>query len=196
METTIDFDTDSNGDSRYDQLLKQSSVEDLREISGVGFLYQSGFDRLNRPVIVLCGKWFKANKLNLDKVVLYIISLLDSIVKNDYVMVYFHTRTESANVPPLSWIKELYYTLTYKYKKNLKSFYIVHPTVWTKMMTWWFLTFMAPAIKHKVHNVEGLEYLYSAIAKDQLEIPAYIVEYDMTINGLHYAEVNSNSLNE
>lgn len=49
------------------------------------------------------------------------------------------------------------------------------------MMTWWFLTFMAPAIKHKVHNVEGLEYLYSAISKDQLEIPAYITEYDMTV---------------
>lgn len=41
---------------------------------------------------------------------------------------------------------------------------------------------MAPAIKHKVHNVEGLEYMYSAISKDQLEIPAYIVEYDMTVS--------------
>lgn len=62
----------------------------------------------------------------------------------------------------------------HRYKKNLKAFYIVHPTFWTKMMTWWFTTFMAPAIKHKVHSLPGVEHLYSVICKDQLEIPAYI----------------------
>lgn len=69
-----------------------------------------------------------------------------------------------------------------RYKKNLKAFYIVHPTIWTKMMTWWFTTFMAPAIKQKVHNLPGVEYLYSVMEPDQLEIPAYITEYDMTVS--------------
>lgn len=50
------------------------------------------------------------------------------------------------------------------------------------MMTWWFLTFMAPAIKAKVHQLPGVEHLYSAITKDQLEIPAYITEYDMAVS--------------
>lgn len=49
-------------------------------------------------------------------------------------------------------------------------------------MTWWFTTFMAPAIKAKVHSLPGVEHLYSAISKDQLEIPAYITEYDMTVS--------------
>lgn len=49
------------------------------------------------------------------------------------------------------------------------------------MMTWWFLTFMAPAIKAKVHQLPGVEHLYAAITKDQLEIPAYITEYDMAV---------------
>lgn len=48
-------------------------------------------------------------------------------------------------------------------------------------MTWWFLTFMAPAIKAKVHQLPGVEHLYAAITKDQLEIPAYITEYDMAV---------------
>lgn len=69
-----------------------------------------------------------------------------------------------------------------RYKKNLKAFYIVHPTIWTKMVTWWFTTWMAPAIKAKVHSLPGVEHLYSAISKDQLEIPAYITEYDMTVS--------------
>lgn len=52
------------------------------------------------------------------------------------------------------------------------------------MMTWWFTTFMAPAIKQKVHNLPGVEYLYEIMSPDQLEVPAYVTEYDMTV-GLH-----------
>ncbi|XP_026677905.1 protein GDAP2 homolog, partial [Diaphorina citri] len=70
----------------------------------------------------------------------------------------------------------------HRYKKNLKACYIVHPTFWTKMMTWWFTTFMAPAIKQKVHSIPGVEYLYSIISPNQLEIPAFITEYDMTVS--------------
>lgn len=94
-------------------------------------------------------------------------------------------------MPPLAWLKELYYMLTYKYKKNLKAFYIVHPTMLTKIMTWWFSSFLAPAIKKKLFTLEGIEHLYAVIARDQLEIPAYINEYDMTINGLHYVDYSS-----
>lgn len=42
---------------------------------------------------------------------------------------------------------------------------------------------MAPAIKQKVHNLPGVEYLYEVMSPDQLEIPAYITEYDMTVRG-------------
>ncbi|XP_034141475.1 protein GDAP2 homolog isoform X2 [Drosophila guanche] len=171
---------------RYERLLRRAQVEDLTEVSGIGCLYQSGVDRLGRPVIVFCGKWFPAHNIDLQKALLYLIKLLDPIVKGDYVISYFHTMTSTNNYPSLHWLREVYSVLPYKYKKNLKAFYIVHPTFWTKMMTWWFTTFMAPAIKAKVHSLPGVEHLYSAITKDQLEIPAYITEYDMATNGLHY----------
>jgi hypothetical protein len=179
---------------RYERLLRRARTEDLTEVSGIGCLYQSGFDRLGRPVIVFCGKWFKAEEVDLEKALLYLIQLLDPLVKGDYVIAYFHTLTAAHNYPSLNWLKEVYSILPYKYKKNLKAFYIVHPTFWTKMMTWWFTTFMAPAIKHKVHSLPGVEHLYSVICKDQLEIPAYISEYDMATNGLHYFQpFNSNA---
>lgn len=54
--------------SRYERLLRRSRTEDLNEVSGIGCLYQSGFDRLGRPVIVFCGKWFKAEEVDLEKV--------------------------------------------------------------------------------------------------------------------------------
>lgn len=64
---------------------------------------------------------------------LYLITLLDPIVKGDYVIAYFHTLTSSNNYPSFSWLKEVYNILPYKYKKNLKAFYVVHPTFWTKV---------------------------------------------------------------
>ncbi|XP_058459067.1 protein GDAP2 homolog isoform X8 [Malaya genurostris] len=178
---------------RYERLLRRAKSEDLSEVSGIGCLYQSGVDRLGRPVVVFCGKWFPAHNIDLEKALLYLIYLLDPIVKGDYVIAYFHTLTSSNNYPSLQWLKDVYSILPYKYKKNLKAFYIVHPTFWTKMMTWWFTTFMAPAIKAKVHSLPGVEHLYSAIAKDQLEIPAYITEYDMATNGIHYFQPVTNA---
>lgn len=54
--------------SRYERLLRRAKTEDLTEVSGIGCLYQSGVDRLGRPVVVFIGKWFPFNKINLDKV--------------------------------------------------------------------------------------------------------------------------------
>jgi hypothetical protein len=65
---------------------------------------------------------------------LYLIHLLDTVTNGDYVIAYFHTATTSYNRPPLAWIREVYSTLPYRYKKNLKAFYIVHPTFWTKVL--------------------------------------------------------------
>ncbi|VEN62534.1 unnamed protein product [Callosobruchus maculatus] len=172
--TTIEMEDED----RYERLLRRAKTEDLTEVSGIGCLYQSGVDRLGRPVVVFVGKWFPFNKINLDKALLYLIMLLDPIVKGDYVIAYFHTLTSNSNYPSFSWLKDVYNVLPYKYKKNLKAFYI--------MMTWWFTTFMAPAIKQKVHSLPGVEYLYTVMSPDQLEIPAFITEYDMTINGIRY----------
>lgn len=183
----------TDNQDQYERLLRRARTEDLSEVSGIGCLYQSGVDRLGRPVVVFIGKWFPIGDIDLDKALLYLIKLLDPIVRGDYVIAYFHTLASSGNHPPFSWLKEVYTVLPYKYKKNLKAFYIVHPTFWTKMMTWWFTTFMAPAIKAKVHNLPGVEYLYSVMARDQLEVPAFVTEYDMTINGLHYFQPDTSN---
>ncbi|KAK6627924.1 Ganglioside-induced differentiation-associated protein 2 [Polyplax serrata] len=170
--------------TEYERLLRRAKTEDLSEVSGIGCLYQCGVDIYGRPVIIFVGKWFKFKEINLDKALLYLICLLDPLVKSDYIIIYFHTLTSAANHPSFTWLRDVYNILPYKYKKNLKAFYIVHPTFWTKMVSWWFTTFMAPAIKEKVFNLEGVEYLYNVIVPNQLEIPAYITEYDMSVSFL------------
>uniref|UniRef100_A0A2P2IDN7 Protein GDAP2 homolog n=3 Tax=Hirondellea gigas TaxID=1518452 RepID=A0A2P2IDN7_9CRUS len=183
---TAALTTDMQKIQRYERLLRRSKTEDLREISGIGCLYQCGHDKLGRPIIVFIGKWFKYNEINLDKAMLYLIQILEPVSRSDYIIIYFHTLTSTDNHPALHWIRQVYDVLDYKFKKHLKAFHIVHPTLWTKIMTWWFTTFMAPQIKHKVFSITGIEYLYETIDPDQLEVPAYITEHDMTVNGVRY----------
>jgi hypothetical protein len=62
---------------RYERLLRRAKTEDLSEVSGIGCLYQSGYDRFGRPVIVFVGKWFPFRDVSLDKVtVLFIYHIL------------------------------------------------------------------------------------------------------------------------
>lgn len=53
---------------RYERLLRRARSEDLTEVSGIGCLYQSGVDRLGRPVVIFIGKWFPIADIDLDKV--------------------------------------------------------------------------------------------------------------------------------
>ncbi|WAR07785.1 GDAP2-like protein [Mya arenaria] len=140
---------------RYERLLKRARTEDLTDIASLRCLYRTGQDRFGRPVIVFVGRNFPASTVDLEKALLYAIRLLDPIVEQDYVVVYFHTHTSGQNLPPMNFLKNVYHILDHKYKKNLKSFYVVHPTWWSKFATWFFTTFTASDIKQKVHSLKG-----------------------------------------
>jgi hypothetical protein len=38
------------------------------------------------------------------------------------------------NRPSFEWLKFVYSLFSRKYKKNLKAMYVVHPTMWTKVI--------------------------------------------------------------
>jgi len=146
--------------TKYERLLRKSRNEDLRSIASLGCFYHSGEDKLGRPVIVFIGQRFKISEIDLNKAVLHLINTLDPIVQKEYVVVYFHTLTTHENNPSLAFLKDVYDVLEYKYKKNLRGLYIVHPTFWSRLMCWWFTTFTASSIKNKVQLLGGVEYLY------------------------------------
>lgn len=170
----------------YQRWLRRARTEDFSSLIRLKMLYQSGVDFLGRPVVVFVGRHFQVRNIDLNKAVAYFINVLDKIVNRDYVIVYLHTLSSEENQPPLSFLKDLYHLVDNKYRRNLKAFYIVHPTVWAKIVTWFFTTFTASSIKEKVHFLSGIQYLYDWIDPDQLEIPAFVLEYDMKENGNNY----------
>lgn len=182
---------------RYERLLKRAKQEDLTDVAALRCMYQTGHDRLGRPVIVFVGKNFPANTIDLEKALLYMIRLLDPIVEKEYVVVYFHTTTTGDNQPPMNFLKTVYFALDHKYKKNLKSFYIVHPTWWSKLATWFFTTFTASDIKQKVQTLKGVQFLYARINPDQLDIPPFVLDHDIQVNGpRYYVPFDDNEAND
>ena len=172
---------------RYEMLCRRAQEEDLSSVQDTSCIYLAGTDGQGRQVVVFIGKWFKPGQVDLEKALLYLIRLVGPAAESgEYVVVYFHTRTSRDNTPHYWWMKEVYNTLTYAYKKNLKAFYVVHPTMWAKLTCWWFSTFMAPAIKNKIHYVRALEELKASMDPKALSIPMFIEEQDMTFNGLRY----------
>ncbi|XP_021957884.1 protein GDAP2 homolog [Folsomia candida] len=167
---------------RQERILRRARTEDLSSIEKTGCLYRSGQDRCGRQIVVVVGKWFRPEAMDLDKTFLYLVRLLDDI-DGPYCVVYFHAATGTENRPGLKWMRAVYDNLEYRFKKNLKALYIIHPTMWTKVMCWWFLTFLAPNIKQKLLNVPGLSELYAAVEPNQIKIPAYISEHDITLHG-------------
>ncbi|XP_070567431.1 protein GDAP2 homolog isoform X2 [Ptychodera flava] len=171
---------------RYNRWLQRARQTDLTEVAALRCLYQSGVDYFGRPVIFFVGRNFPAASIDLDKAVLYLIQVMDSIVNKDYVVVYFHTLSTPANHPDLSWIKQVFNLLDFRWKKNLRAFYIIHPTLWSKVLTWFFTTFTASSLKTRVHTHAGVKNLYNLIPPEHLDIPPFVLDYDMKVNGPDY----------
>ena len=68
----------------------------MSEVEATNCIYVAGVDKLDRPVVVVIGKWFLYSDLDLDKAILYLIRKLKPVVNDgegNYTVVYFHTRT-------------------------------------------------------------------------------------------------------
>lgn len=73
-----------------------------------------------------------------------------------------------------------------------KVFHLTHKCTCIKMYfffflqlaTWFFTTFTASDIKNKVISMRGVQYLYGTIFPDQLDIPSFVINYDIEVNNL------------
>ncbi|XP_067849055.1 ganglioside-induced differentiation-associated protein 2 [Heptranchias perlo] len=167
----------------YNRWLCRARADDLSDVAALKALYQTGYDKSGRTVVVIVGRNIPVTIIDLDKALLYFIHIMDHIAAREFVMVYFHTLTSDHNHPDSEFLKKLYDVVDVKYKKNMKAFYFVHPTFRSKVMTWMFTTFSVSGLKDKVHHVETLPQLFALISPEQIDIPPFVLEYDARVNG-------------
>lgn len=65
---------------------RRAQDEDLTEMEESNCIYQAGYDKQGRAVIVFIGKWFKYSQVDLDKALLYLLKVVEPVSSHDYVV--------------------------------------------------------------------------------------------------------------
>jgi len=139
--------------------LKQARITDFADIESLKAIYVAGYDRFGRPVVVFILDRLPVKQINMDKLFLYIINLMDPIVTSDYVFVFFHSPVDSEHRPTFAWLRNAYGLFNRKYKKNLKELHVVKPTRWLKFLAACFRPFLSSKFWKKLHYVEDIQSL-------------------------------------
>jgi len=139
----------------------------------------AGDDVMGRPVIAFSACRLPGRgKIDHQRLLQFAKATLDHYVVNDYALVYFHYGLSSQNKPSFSWLLQVYKELDRKYKKNIKAFYVVHPSNFIKVAYAIMQPFLSKKFGRKIHNVNRLDDLSPYIRLGQLDIPKDVRDHD------------------
>uniref|UniRef100_A0A3B1IUK7 Rho GTPase activating protein 1 n=1 Tax=Astyanax mexicanus TaxID=7994 RepID=A0A3B1IUK7_ASTMX len=139
----------------------------------------AGDDNFGRKVIVFSAcRMPPHSQLDHHKLLMYLKQTLDKYVESDYTLIYFHHGMTSENKLSLSWLRDAYREFERKYKKNIKAFYIVHPTIFIRTVLIFFKPLISFKFGRKIHYVNYLSELEEIVKCDQLVIPSRVRAYD------------------
>eukprot|EP01136_Pigoraptor_vietnamica_P045115 Opistho-1_new@22691 len=163
----------------YEDALRTAHQQDYSSIERHKIISMAGVDHFSRPVIVFSACNMPALKeIDMNLLLQYIIFTLDKVVESDYVIVYLHAGLRSDARPTIGWIRQVYRVFDRKYKKNLKSLYIVHPTMFIRVLMGMVRPFISSKFSKKLQYIFTLQDLANHIHMDQLEVPDYVSKYD------------------
>lgn len=172
---------------KYQYFLRKSKEEDLSDLAKYNFIYESGTDTSGRPVVVIVANKVPAATVDLERILLYMIKILDPIVEHDYTVLYCHTNIQSENKPPMKWLSQVYEIFNRKYKKNMKRLYVLHPSFWVKLVMFFVQPFVSKKVWIKIRQVKKVMDLYDELNPQTLQLPEDILKTDQEMNAADYA---------
>ena len=140
--------------------------------------YMQDIDRL--PVVLIFGKYLPLRTTeNYEKILkelfFYILSLLDGLIFDQYILIYFHSGVSTHHLPNQEWIRQFYEMINEKMKKSLIDLYIVEPTQWVKTMLKLSKPFISKKFFHKIKYISSIAELFRRVPIDSNVIPVDIL---------------------
>eukprot|EP00064_Thunnus_orientalis_P006440 superscaffoldBa00000669_g6458 len=120
----------------------------------------------------------------MENLFLYVISTLELMVAEDYMIVYLNGATPRRRMPGFTWMKKCYQMIDRRLKKNLKMFIIVHPSWFIRTLLGITRPFISSKFSSKIKYVNSLRELGEIIPMEYVHIPPSIVKYDEE-RGIH-----------
>nr|XP_039254797.1 rho GTPase-activating protein 1-like isoform X2 [Styela clava] len=149
------------------------------DIAQYGIVEVSGVDLQGRPVILVSACKLPSNKvLDQGKFLKYLKHTLNKYVESDYSLVYLHHGLHSGNKPTMSFVIDAYKEFDRKYKKNIKAFYIVHPTNFIRIMMNIMKPFISIKFGRKLRYINYLCEMSDTLQISQLNIPPEVIKRD------------------
>uniref|UniRef100_A0A8C2XKI4 CRAL-TRIO domain-containing protein n=1 Tax=Cyclopterus lumpus TaxID=8103 RepID=A0A8C2XKI4_CYCLU len=107
----------------------------------------------------------------MENLFLYVISTLELMVAEDYMIVYLNGATPRRRMPGFTWMKKCYQMIDRRLKKNLKMFTIVHPSWFIRTLLGITRPFISSKFSSKIKYVNNLQELGEIIPMEFVHIP-------------------------
>uniref|UniRef100_A0A0N7ZAU9 CRAL-TRIO domain-containing protein n=1 Tax=Scylla olivacea TaxID=85551 RepID=A0A0N7ZAU9_SCYOL len=114
----------------------------------------------------------------MDNLFLYVLSTLEQLIADDYILLYLAGGTPKSSMPSFHWLKKAYQMIDRKLRKNLKTLHVVHPTFWVRALVAFSRPFISTKFYRKLTFVNNLTELAQMIPLDQLHIPDAVKQAD------------------
>ncbi|XP_040435979.1 protein prune homolog 2 isoform X1 [Falco naumanni] len=162
-----------------EQRIDMKVIEPYKKVISHGGYYGDG-----RNAIIVFAACFLPDSSRTDynyvmeNLFLYVISTLELMVAEDYMIVYLNGATPRRRMPGLGWMKKCYQMIDRRLRKNLKSFVIVHPSWFIRTILAVTRPFISSKFSSKIQYVNTLAELREMIPMEYVHIPDSIVKYD------------------
>uniref|UniRef100_A0A8C0CER3 Protein prune homolog 2 n=1 Tax=Balaenoptera musculus TaxID=9771 RepID=A0A8C0CER3_BALMU len=162
-----------------EQRIDMKVIEPYRRVISHGGYYGDGLN-----AIIVFAACFLPDSSRADyhyvmeNLFLYVISTLELMVAEDYMIVYLNGATPRRKMPGLGWMKKCYQMIDRRLRKNLKSFIIVHPSWFIRTILAITRPFISSKFSSKIKYVSSLSELSGLIPMDCVHIPDSIIKLD------------------
>lgn len=129
----------------------------------------------------------------MDNLFFYVLSTLDQLITEDYVLVYLHGGTAKDCMPTFRWLKHCYQMIDRKLRKNLKLLYLVHPTFWLKTIVFMTKPFISAKFSKKLVFINSLAELTDILPLEQASIPERVKQYDRIKQSIQQGTSSNNN---
>ncbi|XP_077580417.1 caytaxin-like [Stigmatopora nigra] len=114
----------------------------------------------------------------MENLFLYVVSSLELLVADDYMIVYLNGATPRRKMPGIGWLKKCYQMIDRKLRKNLKRLIIVHPTWFIRTILAISRPFISVKFLDKIRYVYTLHELSLLIPMVHVQVPECVLQYD------------------
>lgn len=114
----------------------------------------------------------------MENLFLYVISSLELLVAEDYMIIYLNGATPRRKMPGINWLKRCYQMIDRRLRKNLKCLIIAHPSWFIRTVLAISRPFISVKFMEKIRYVQSLDELSQLVPMDHVHIPDCVLQHD------------------